>query len=79
MELASCIPYSLGVMWVQPIFRQPISSLKHIRATAYRFYYKNLRRRAMGVFFSGAEKFVAAVFICSRNFFQSIFFGNQRD
>ena len=24
-------------------------------------------------FFSGAEKFAAAIFICSRNFFQSIF------
>ena len=56
-------------MWVQPKFRQPIFSLKPIRATAYRFYYKNLRRRAVGVFFSGAEKFAAAVFICSRNFF----------
>ena len=64
-------------MWVQPKFRQPIFSLKPIRATAYRFYYKNLRRRAVCFFFfffSGAEKFAAEVFICSRNFFQSIFF-----
>ena len=60
-------------MWVQPKFRQPIFSLKPIRATAYRFYYKNMRRRAV-CFFSGAEKFATAVFICNRNFFFSVNF-----
>ena len=34
-------------MWVQPKVRQPIFSLKPIRATTYRFYFKkNLRSRA---------------------------------
>ena len=31
-------------MWVQPKFWQPIFLLKPIRATAYRFYNKNLKR-----------------------------------
>ena len=73
-------------MWVQPKFRQPIFTLKPIRATAYRPYYKKiLRRRAVGVFswsskggvlwafFWSRKICIGNSFICSRNFFQSIF------
>ena len=65
--------FTICVMWVQPKFWQPIFILKPIRAAAYRFYYKNLRKRAVLVFFFWSEKICSGSFICSRNFFQSIF------
>ena len=76
------------VMWVQPKFRQPIFTLKPIRATAYRSYYKKnfLKRRAVGIFFpgavkeaccgrfSGAEKFASTIFLFAAETFFSQFF-----
>ena len=76
-------------MWVQPKFWQPFFTFKPIRATAYRSYYKIkvLRRRAVWAFFSWSSKggvlwaffwsrkiCIGNFCICSRNFFQSIFF-----
>ena len=62
-------------MWVQPKFRQPIFTLKLIRATAYRFYYKkNLRRRAVDVFFWSRKGGVLWAFFLEQKNLQRQFF-----
>ena len=65
-------------MWVQPKFRQPIFSLKPIKATTYKFYYKNLRRRVVCFFFR-SRKICSGSFYLQQKLFSINFFSAIRE